>query len=409
MDNKYANLIGIARNEPDVYETTNPSSANDTKKQQIMEDDSNNVQKIEISTKAAHDKFNTRTLNSNYVDFSDSISSRRKFGYRVEPDSYEWNQDLVESPLQRFKRLETELNALKNDLTEMDKFASEEDKKQLIDFDPINLSRQVDELQNKVKTLHLETIGAKVDINKLNNKAKKDLLYDNLNALKKELVKNEKSGNDSSKTDDSSIVFKLFTDLEQSDLARANKLSELNQRLANLEVVFGAGNADVNERKISKLCNNIENKSILGLVENLNTKISLVDKKSLEQTESRLQAINHRVNQLKEKKTLVEDQEKLSRVNELYTMITKWKDTAALVPSIVNRLGALHEIHQKAFEFPSTLSRLSVEQESIKKSLNTSTDVLKNLETNFETNLVSIKKNFDLLNERIMPQTESSA
>ena len=83
------------------------------------------------------------------------------------------NQDLVESPLQRFKRLEIELSSLKNDLVEMDQFASEEDKKQLIDFDPINLSKQVEELQSKVKTLHLETIGAKVDINKLNNKAKK--------------------------------------------------------------------------------------------------------------------------------------------------------------------------------------------------------------------------------------------
>lgn len=83
------------------------------------------------------------------------------------------NQDLVESPLERFKRLEAELNSLKTDLTEMDQFASEEDKKQLIDFDPIALSKQVEELQNKVKTLHLETIGAKIDIDKLNNKAKR--------------------------------------------------------------------------------------------------------------------------------------------------------------------------------------------------------------------------------------------
>ena len=111
--------------------------------------------------------------------------------------------------------------------------------------------------------------------------------------------------------------------------------------------MFGAGNASVNDRKISKLCNNIENKSILGLVENMSNKMSLIEKQSLEQTESRLQAISVRVSQLNDKKSLVEDQEKLNRVNELYTIVSKWKDMSALVPSIVSRLTALNDIHQK--------------------------------------------------------------
>jgi len=142
----------------------------------------------------------------------------------------------------------------------MNKFSDEETKKQLVGFDPITLSKQVEELQEAVRTLHLETIGANIDINKLNNKAKKDLLYDNLNAQKKELASTEKAkGGDES----SAIVFKLFSDLEASDLARADKIAQLTQRLDNLEAVFGAGNASMNERQISKLCNNIENKSLL--------------------------------------------------------------------------------------------------------------------------------------------------
>lgn len=397
MDNKYANLIGIARNEPDVYETPNTNS---TDKLPVLEDDSNSVQKIIISTKDAHDKFNTKALNSDYVDFSDTITSRRKFGYRVEPDLYEWNQDLVESPVQRFKRLETELANLKVDLNDMDKFACDEANKQLIGFDPITLSKQVEELQTKVKTLHLETIGANVDVNKLNNKAKKDLLYDSLNSLKKDL--SSKKGADNDKSSETAIVFKLFSDLEASDLARANKVSELNARLGNMETVFGAGNAAVNERQISKLCNNIENKSILGLVENLNIKMNLIERQSLEQTESRLQAVALRVNQLSEKKSLVEEQEKLARVSELYTMVSKWKDISAVVPSIVERLSALNEIHQKAFEFPAMLSRMDKEQDTIKENLNSSNDVLKNLEKSLESNVVSIQKNFSVLNERIL-------
>ncbi len=59
----------------------------------------------------------------------------------------------------------------------MDKFASDEDKQQQIDFDPINLSKQVEDLNTKVKNLHLEAIAAKCDMNQLNNKAKKFLFF----------------------------------------------------------------------------------------------------------------------------------------------------------------------------------------------------------------------------------------
>ncbi len=65
MDNKYANLSGIARNEPDVYETNNTPANNE--KNNLHEDDSNSVQKIVISTKEAHEKFNKNTLNTDYV------------------------------------------------------------------------------------------------------------------------------------------------------------------------------------------------------------------------------------------------------------------------------------------------------------------------------------------------------
>jgi hypothetical protein len=104
--------------------------------------------------------------------------------------------------------------------------------------------------------------------------------------------------------------------------------------------------------------------------------MSLLDKQSLEQIESRLQAIVNRINQLNDKKQLVEDQEKLARVNELYLMISKWKDISATVPAVVERLAALNEIHQKAFEFPAILARLDNEQVLIKQRLDASNDVL---------------------------------
>ncbi len=96
----------------------------------------------------------------------------------------------------------------------------------------------------------------------------------------------------------------------------------------------------------------------------------------MDQIESRLHILSQRVTQLNEKKVVIEDQEKLARVNELYSMITNWRDASATVPAIVERLSALNDIHQKASQFSSVLSRLDSEQQSIKQTIETSSDAL---------------------------------
>ncbi len=72
---------------------------------------------------------------------------------------------------------------------------------------------------------------------------------------------------------------------------------------------------------------------------------------SLEQVESKLQIISQNINKLNEKKSLIEDQEKMTRINELYTIVNNWKDVSASVPAIVERLSALNDIHQKGTFF----------------------------------------------------------
>ena len=72
---------------------------------------------------------------------------------------------------------------------------------------------------------------------------------------------------------------------------------------------------------------------------------------SLDQIESKLQIVMQRINQLNEKKTIVEDQEKLTRINELYAIVNNWKEVSASVPVIVERLAALNEIHLKGMLF----------------------------------------------------------
>lgn len=404
MDNKYANLPGIARNEPDVYETSNLVQPANNDRLESYEDDFQSIDKINITTKEAREKFNNKKLNADHADFSDSISDRRKFGYRVEPDNFEW--DLIESPLQRFKRIEKELNDLKSDLVS-NKY-NEEISESTIGCDPVELLNQIETLQKQIANLHLESMGLKSESSNVDNKTKKDLLLDHLNQMKVKLNSHQKSesiktGKQTENVDsgDSSIVFKLFADLDLDDLQQAKRVNELNSRLAQLEKLFGATNIQVTERQLGTLCSNIENKSVLGLIDNLSSKLDLINSQSVEQLESRLQTVLQRVTQLNEKKTVIEDHEKLQRINELYTIIARWKDLSAAVPTIVERLAALNELHEKAFQFASILSRLEHEQQSTVEKIETNQSVLTQLKKNMEENLESIKENFDILNKRV--------
>ena len=71
-----------------------------------------------------------------------------------------------------------------------------------------------------------------------------------------------------------------------------------------------------------------------------------------------MQTVLQRVTQLNEKKTVIEDHEKLQRINELYTIISRWKDLSAAVPTIVERLAALNELHEKGRIFCFSLKKI---------------------------------------------------
>jgi hypothetical protein len=251
---------------------------------------STTVQKINIDLKEAKDKFNASTVNTNFTDFSDTITNRRKVGYRFGgPEDFDWNQDLVESPLNRFKRLEAELKRLKLDLKVLDTSKDENNKRNDItaasnaDSNPADLLNNVDKLQKEIYNLHYESINNGINLTSLNTTAtststnnKKQLLLDHLAQMKTDLSLSKKD--EDNLNGDSSIVFKIFADLDLNERQRLTKISELNARITKLENFFGVGNVSMSEKQINSLCKNVENKSILVIFFVINLKCLIKNK-----------------------------------------------------------------------------------------------------------------------------------
>ena len=91
----------------------------------------------------------------------------------------------------------------------------------------------------------------------------------------------------------------------------------------------------------------------------------------------------------------------MEKVNELYELIKKWDSCADALPTIVDRLYTLQELHQQAMEFSSSLKSLEVAQSELTTSMGSHEQLLKDIQKNFSDNVDVIKNNVENLEKRI--------
>ncbi|XP_013792498.1 dynactin subunit 2-like, partial [Limulus polyphemus] len=85
---KYADLPGIAHDQPDVYETSDlPES--DQLSSELIVDQSESVEKVAVSAREAFGKFQGKSLEASDVDFTDRIGRSRKTGYDLRSGEWE--------------------------------------------------------------------------------------------------------------------------------------------------------------------------------------------------------------------------------------------------------------------------------------------------------------------------------
>ncbi len=58
-------------------------------------------------------------------------------------------------------------------------------------------------------------------------------------------------------------------------------------------------------------------------------------------------------------------------------MTAKWKDILSTLPNITTRLASLNDLHQQAFQFSSALTRLDCEQQTMRQTLDSNNQILK--------------------------------
>ncbi|CAF0785447.1 unnamed protein product [Rotaria sordida] len=365
----YVNLPGIVNDQPDCFET--PDYPVNEQFHEVGHDQSDAVNQFDINAKEVHDGLNGKYLNGKGANFSDSSLKAR--GYVQHGIYQNYAEHETETPIERYKRLMAELQELEEEFNRASKEGLSKEESENLNV----LVQHIQQLQEHTSKVY----GAKFLLNGRDTSS----LLTKLAATKHE-AKQTSAGQNNSDT------FKLYINPATvgSSSTSAFQLSEIEQKISKLENLVG-----LNEQQP------IESKSLLSSLEQLTTRINLLDGTNIDHIDMKLANVLGRLNAINDKKTLVDDQDKQSKAVELFDMMSRWETMAANLPIIQQRLIALNELHQQAFQFSSALSHYEAEQQALKTSLNANDQLLKQVKTTFESNLVSLQSQLNNIDQKL--------
>ncbi|XP_004861272.1 dynactin subunit 2 isoform X3 [Heterocephalus glaber] len=400
-DPKYADLPGIARNEPDVYETSDlpedDQAEFDAFAQELEELTSTSVEHIIVNPNAAYDKFKDKRVGTKGLDFSDRIGKTKRTGY--ESGEYEMLGEglgVKETPQQKYQRLLHEVQEL---TTEVEKIKTAVKESAIEEkLTPVVLAKQLAALKQQLVASHLEKLlgpGAAINLTDPDGALAKRLL------LQLETTKNSKGSSGGKTTsgnppDSNLVTYELHSRPEQDKFSQAAKVAELEKRLTQLEATVRCDQDAQNP-----LSAGLQGACLMETVELLQAKVSTLDLAVLDQVEARLQSVLGKVNEIAKHKASVEDADTQSKVHQLYETIQRWSPIASTLPELVQRLVTIKQLHEQAMQFGQLLTHLDTTQQMIASSLKDNAILLTQVQTTMRENLAAVEGNFASIDERM--------
>ncbi|GFW79407.1 dynactin subunit 2 [Trichonephila clavipes] len=398
---KYADLPGIAHDQPDVYETSDLPEAEqgNLSLSDVVMDQCDSVETLKVSPNEAFNKFKGKSLDGKNVDFTDGIGHGRKIGYDIRSGDWEMIGDHSsekENPLQAYNRIQFEVKQLFEQVNEMKESSAKENES--LQVPPVVLVQQIEQLQKELQDLHMEKVLGSEALAEMSDPlgALHKKLLTQLETFKNVPVSDKKAKTATVTPTEEAVKYELYVRPDQAKLELSSKLASLEQRLKNLENVIGQ-----DQKKLSFLTSNTDGKSISAAISLLSSKLNLLEPSVLDQLEGRFALLHQSMQQAAEKKHEVEGAEKQNKIAELYELAKKVDDMSSSLPQVVERLVSLKELHEQALQFSKALTQLDATQQQITNSLKNNGTLLKEVQGTFLKNTEMIETNIASLNSRI--------
>jgi len=189
----------------------------------------------------------------------------------------------------------------------------------------------------------------------------------------------------------------LDSSLSAKSQEEVKKLADLDRRLNYIESILGE-----EEDKIS--CFNVYSSRSHSLVENVKTlqsQLNGYDINSIDKLDSRLTSLLHKLNQISDKKEVLQDAESKQKIDDLFEIVNKNENKLNTVKEVASRLNLLSRIEEQAVQFKEALNYMKSLQDKITATLDCNEAELKALKENFESNLKFVNNTMEDVQKRI--------
>ncbi|EAL64589.1 dynactin 50 kDa subunit [Dictyostelium discoideum AX4] len=414
--NQPKRVLGLPDVDPsqqDTFETPDPPESISNLADESSELVNESIDRSSLKPAKSHLKFANRKFNNDNEDFSDSIYKKsvpRTGGLLKNQTVFDIlpsDESKVETPLQKFQRLQYEVMSFREEMQVIADNGGEVEK----DIKGVDLTHQLADLQNQLShLLENEKLQPILDENKqvihysqIQNNSSKKLISEiesftqqSLSSSTTEQNTQQPSNNNTTTNITSSssitpnhVTYELFYTGEQSKSQQLQRIQDLEKRLAKLETA--TGNKTTDSVPITQ--------SILEIKE----KLSLLDTTKIDVLQQKMKTVSKEMESLKiqdetSTKALTTNEKK---INDIFETMNKWDIVGQQVPAIINRLYTLRSLHEEGISFSNHVSNLEKQQNDITSLLISNSSLMNKMDDSFKSNLLTIKSNIQQLESRI--------
>jgi len=395
-------LPDVDPTQPDTFETPDIPEPITNLADEQTELVNENIDRRNLVPAKAHLKFANRKLNNKGEDFSDSIYKKKQVEPRtggllhgqtefdILPSSSDLDSNKVETPLQKFQRLQFEVMNFRQEMQSIADNGGEVEK----DIKGIDITHQLADLQNQLgQLLENEKLLPILDENRqvlhysqIQNKISEKLITE-IGSLTKNSTTEEQQQQQKDK-DKNVITYDIYYTNDQPKFQQLQRVADLEKRLAKLETLAG------NKTDSIPITQSIlEIKEKLTLLDT--TKIDVLSQK-MKNTTKEMESFKNLDESLTKSLTTNE-----KKINEIYDLMTRWDNIGQQVPAIINRLYTLRSLHEDGISFSNHITNLEKQQSDITSLLKSNSLLMNKMDDSFKSNLLVIKSNIESIEKRI--------
>lgn len=329
--------------------------------------------------------------------YEDKFNEIKEEKYNEEYDKKFSNKKNKENLLKTYNDLKEEIDLIEKDLNY---YKDNKDKYKSIapietSFEELNklkyIISYIDSSSNLEKLKKIEDITKKFNLkidennyNILNKKLYDDLdeeLNNRLNKLKK--LKNENPANYKN------FEYELFLSPDNEKMKQYKALDEIILKINQIEEKIGNWN--------------IKNKknTITSMLDLIKSNFILFDKAAKNEITRKFENADNKIEEIRENYQETYDKMEIDKINNLMVEGIDANEAEKIINNTINKIEMLKDEHEQCIFINNKIKELIKKNEQIKEQIDSDTLMLEELKTNVENNVNTMKKNIEVIKQKL--------